>query len=576
MGTLKFIGGASKVTGSAYLLSTGKSTILIDCGAEQEEGFSIEDYKDKIDNIPDADYCIITHAHYDHFGLLPLLVKRGKLKKRIISTPATKALAEIILRDSVRIQASENEIPAHTDEDVNLTILLWDTRDDKIDFSLDGSSKAALYNSSHIIGSSSVFIRTENGNYLFTGDIGSRCQEMMDYPPDKPEEGVDYLIIESTYGGKTHERDEKGSLVHIIEKTCNAGGKVLIPVFAIGRLQEVLYALNNLKSKWKIYVDTPMGNRVTRLQEEYALYLKKNLRKKILGGEKILGDYETINTNNQSIELSLTKDPCVILSASGMLEGGRIENHFKTIRDDKNSTLLFVCYQAKGTRGRRVLDGEEAVLCNIERLSSFSSHADANELYGYITSLKYLPYKTYLVHGEAEQRNSLMKKLESLKIIVYAPDNYDASGRSIILSENKITITCPVSFSDFYGYSVSPLIGAIVKTGDDDLQIVDKGCIYRVMEEKGREISGLLDMPASIDKEENIEIEMSREEFENNIRMLYRLKIYTNNLITSFFEALKEKGTKAALQFAREKHEMNINTSRRRWNEPESEKEIDR
>ena len=580
MAKLTFIGGASKVTGSAHHLTVKDTSFLIDCGAEQEEGITSENYIEKVNTIPVVDYCLLTHAHFDHCGLIPLAVKRKKIKKRIVSTPATKALAEMILRDSAKIQKQESDNPVYTDNDIDDALLIWDTKDDGTSFSLE-DIKVTFLMSSHIIGSASIYIKTDTGNYLFTGDIGTELQQLMDYPPHIPKESVDYLIIESTYGDKIHEKDDKEQLYRIIKDTCNAGGKVLIPVFAVGRLQELLYTLEKTTLQWQIYVDTPMGDKVTKLQEEYALYLKRKIRKDILKGDtNIFGEYKTINTNNLSKELANSSDPCIILSASGMLEGGRILNHLETIKTNKNSSIVFVGYQAQGTRGRRILDGEESVACKVHRLSSFSSHADADELYSYITGLSSLPYKTYLVHGEEHQRNELLKRLKKLKIRVYTPHNLESGEKSVIDTEKKIVITTPVTFFEFKGYKLAPFAGYIIEH-EDKIEITDKSWLNELLSREEEELGKSIGVQLAEEKvsKEELSTEMTGDEFKNNIEKLFQYQIFSKGAIKGFYDELKEKGEKAALKFAFDKHFKNLNTGKRRWNPPAgnfSEEEVEK
>ncbi|HOL57268.1 MAG TPA: MBL fold metallo-hydrolase [Spirochaetota bacterium] len=569
---IKFIGGASKVTGSAFLLETGNAKILIDCGIEQEKGIEKDNneiIEKKINEIGKADICILTHAHLDHSGLVPLLVKKRKVNK-IISTPATKELCRLLFNDFQRIQEENNDIPLYSYDDIESSFEIWDEIDDRNTIELF-DTKITFYNNSHIIGSVSVFIETHNGNYLFSGDIGSKLQQLMDYPPDMPDGNVDYLILESTYGNKSHDSSDRDRLLEIAKTTCENGGKVLIPSFAIGRLQEVLYTFSNYNFNFPVYIDSPMGSKVTNLIKEYNIYLKKKLRRLSITDDLFNNKYIAINTSNQSKELSNSKEPAVIISASGMLEGGRILNHLEQIKNDENSTLIFVGYQAQNTRGRKILDGEEKVRCRIEKLNSFSAHADQDELIDYIERLKYTPYKVFLVHGEKEQREILAKRIISKKIRVELPENY-SQGKEILIEKKVVLNINTDNMCNFASYRLMPFSGFIVEK-DDRIEINDKNWFDMIWNEEYNKMrSQIVAEDFSTDQNEDSMAlpDMSHDKIIENIEYLFNIKILSKNRIKEFWEEFC-KGQKAAIKYITQVHRKNPNTGRRNWNPPEGD-----
>ncbi len=564
---IKFFGGASKVTGSAILFEIANHRILIDCGAEQGFNVTFDELEKKIEGMPKIDYCILTHAHIDHSGLIPLLVKKRKVNA-IISSPATKSLSAILLNDYAKIQ-QENAVgfPLYTENDVASSFLLWQEKDNKRVININ-NMEITLYNNSHIVGSTSVFVKTDEGNYLFSGDIGTSLQQLMDYPPEIPSENIDYLILESTYGDRKHNVSDKGRLKEIIEQTCSNGGKVLIPVFAVGRLQEVLYIIAKENIKYPVYVDTPMGNRVIDLIEDYRFYLKKEIRRLIVE-DKIFGEYTTVNSNLQSINLAESKEPAVILSASGMLEGGRVLNHLQTIKDDKKSTIVFVGYQVEGSRGRKILDGEESVQCGIEKLSSFSAHADQEELIEYVNRLPYMPYKIFLVHGEKEARESLAKALKKMKLRVESPSNLDEII-TIKFNTKPVYFQIKPEFIQFGGYNLAPFAGFVVEK-EEYFEVVDKTWFDQVFKDISSQTLSQIQPVINTEEELYVEIDIDdAETIKKNIDFLMKEKVLSKKRLKEFWEQYIN-GPTAARAYVLKIHKKNENTGIRRWQQPERE-----
>ncbi len=561
MAKINFIGGASTVTGSCIVLDTGSLKLMIDCGMMQDKDSPAEEDISRVESMPKVDILLLTHSHIDHSGLIPLLVKKKKVS-RIISTPATRRLCELLLEDSSRLMAQETDQPAYSQNDVQQCFVFWDEIDSGKAYEFK-DTRITFYDSSHMLGSASVFVETNSGNYLFSGDIGTKAQKLMQYPPQVPSEPVDYLIMESTYGDKTHKLDDREHLAEIVNSVCGAGGKVLIPAFAVGRLQEILYALAEAKIPYPVYVDTPMGEKVTALFDEYRLYLEKRLRHRLLEGS-LFGDYKTINTQPQHLELAQRKEPCVIVSASGMLEGGRVLDHLQNIKDDPKSAIVFVGYQADGTLGRRILNKEVPVSCKLFSLSCFSAHADSKELIDYVFRLSYLPYKVFLVHGEQSQRKMLQSQLKKRKIRVELPKNGEIYQDKLAISGKPLKLSIPsVSFTKIYSYKIAPLFCYLVDH-EEYMEIVDEQWYQELIGKKKAEHLGILSADVQVQDHYN---QISYEEIEKALEQLFNCGVISKNRLREFW-AEYLKGETAAKKYVVDVHKKNPNTGLRRWNPP--------
>lgn len=437
---VSFLGGVDTVTGSCHLFSAGGQSVLIDCGIHQEENTKPDEFDIPIEN--EVDYCILTHAHLDHSGLLPLLVKRKKIRKNIISTIATKLVAQVLLEDFANIYYQKNRKPLYNDKDLENTFNKWITYDYNIDIPLTKNLQARFYDAAHIIGSSSVYLTYHNEyDILFSGDIGTKNLNLMDYPPKKPN-NASYLVLESTYGDRNHTNNLKETIDFILN-ILDGGGKVVIPAFSVGRAQEVIYILNKYGIKYTIYLDSPMSNKVTELSDVFMPFLKKidDIKENLFKGYIPVKDYK------QSLTLTGSNEPCVIISASGMLTGGRVIHHIDAIKDDEMSAVVFVGYQAEGTRGRRLLEGKELVKCKIFKGNGFSAHADRDELVEYATSFANNPNTVFLTHGEQKQREELQRAIQSRGLNVVLPEKnkpyiinktiYPIDGKDLNLNKNE-------------------------------------------------------------------------------------------------------------------------------------------
>jgi len=432
---LKFLGGAATVTGSKTLVEIEGKKILIDCGLFQglKELRLLNRMEFPIDP-KTIDAIILTHAHLDHCGYIPALVKKG-FKGPIHCTVPTIELSKIILSDSAKIQTEDAERanthgysshekaePLYKLEDVELAMnhfvghqfSEWVIVNDKIKFQ--------FLNSGHILGSAMVDLKVGDKKFLFTGDIG-RKEPMLLYPPKKVEE-TDYLIIESTYGDRVHEQgDVKTELLRVIKETESRGGILMIPSFAVERTQEIIYLLYQLRKErllpdLKVYLDSPMGINATNVYDNYPNW--QNLPK--VHFEEMYNAVHFINDYEMSRAIVMDKKPKIVLAGSGMLEGGRILHYLNNHIENPQNTLLFVGFQAAGTRGRAIMHGEKEikffgeykkVKCHIESITSMSAHGDRAEMIDWMKNFKSAPKKVFLNHGEPHQSDAFRVRIKS-------------------------------------------------------------------------------------------------------------------------------------------------------------------
>ena len=432
--SLTFIGGAGTVTGSKTLVETKTASVLVDCGLFQGLKNLRELNRAPFPVRPDSlDAMILTHAHLDHSGQIPLLVKNG-FKGPIHCTPATAELVEIILRDSAKIQEEDaarankynyskhsEALPLYTIKDVEQSLELFITHEFSEWVIIDPSLKFELLNNGHIIGSGFINMKINEETIVFSGDIGS-LDPMLLYPPKKIKE-ADYIIMESTYGDRLHsEGDVKKELYDVIMETFDKKGILMIPSFAVERTQEILYLIYQLRKEDKlpnipVYLDSPMGINATRVYDKYQ-ELQNISRYEI---NQMYDDVIFISDAKVSKAVCLEKKPKIVLAGSGMIEGGRIIHYLNNHMNDKKNTLLFVGYQGEGTRGRAILKGSKEIKfygeyhqveCDIRSISSLSAHGDQNDILTWLKNFKHAPTKIFLNHGEDHQRDALRTKIQ--------------------------------------------------------------------------------------------------------------------------------------------------------------------
>lgn len=475
---IQFYGAANIVTGSNYLIKTKNYNILVDCGMFQGND---ELEKMNFENFPYApseiDYLLLTHAHIDHSGRIPKLIKDG-FKGKIIATKPTYDLCKIMLTDSAKIQEADVEWenrkrqragkkpvePLYTAEEAEVSLKFFETYlyDQKV--AINEDIQIRFRDAGHMLGSSIIELWVkEAGDYIkivFSGDLGMPRRAIINNPEYIDE--ADYLIIESTYGDTIHEGYGKSSkeLVKIINKTVLRGGTVIIPSFAVGRTQELIYELNKHYEyneqieeymKIPIYVDSPMAVLATAAFQANSNSFNKEAKNLILKGDNpfIFPNLRYIKDQKESMALNKYKFPKVIISSSGMATAGRVRHHLKhNLWDEKNS-LVFVGYQAEGTLGRIILNGakkvkilgeEVAVKSEIYNLEGFSGHADQIMLIDWIRKFKKKPQKIFVVHGEKESTNALSnlikKEFNIETIIPNLGDKFTIEKQDIELTES--------------------------------------------------------------------------------------------------------------------------------------------
>ncbi len=443
MAKIKFCGAAGTVTGSRHLLELNGQKLLIDCGLFQgKKSNRLKNWEPFLVPPANIDKVFLTHAHIDHTGYLPRITREG-FSGPIYCTHATKELCEILLMDSAHIQEEDARwankkgyskhkpaLPLFTTEDAEKTISQLVPVHFGDDLFIADDVRVKWRAAGHILGASIIDVKIMDGDeskkILFSGDLG-RANELVLPSPSQAFE-VDYLVLESTYGDRLHEDfDPHGQLERVVNESVERGGVLLIPAFSVGRTQTVLYILRQLEEdgripKLPVYVDSPMAIEATEIFKHRIPDLNLSTRIDKIEGKDI---FQTSNicfckSRQESMEINDEKGPAIIISASGMVTAGRIVHHMsRRLRDPKN-TVLFVGYQAAGTRGRTILDGRESVKihgnqvpihAHIESISGFSGHADYNEILAWLLGFNRAPKQTFLVHGEPEASAALAEKI---------------------------------------------------------------------------------------------------------------------------------------------------------------------
>lgn len=427
---IRFLGGARTVTGSCFQVMSEKSNILIDCGMYQ--GRDAEEVnKKKFDFAPaEIDCLFLTHSHLDHVGLVPKLVRDG-FKGKIITTAPTADIAELIMYDSAHIQESDTEWynrkalrlgmelkePLYLSRDVDKVLPLITRRRYGNVEELNENVRYRFVNAGHILGSSTLelWCRDSGGErkMVFSGDIGKKDNPIVDDPVFVEE--TDYLTIESTYGNRNHKgmQESIDELVDVIKSTFRAGGNVIIPSFALGRTQDLLFILNKLVKEDRlfrinVYIDSPLGEGITRVYEAHKEYFDEEAKRLFSTESRDAIRIHFTRKMEDSVVLNTIKKEAIIIASSGMCEGGRVRHHLKHNLWRKECSIVFVGFQAKGTLGRQMVDGAKVVdvlgenivvRAQIHTLGGFSAHADQSELIDWISRFKNSP-EIFIVHGE--------------------------------------------------------------------------------------------------------------------------------------------------------------------------------
>ncbi len=447
MAKITFYGGVGTVTGSKYLLEHNGQKVLVDCGLFQGlKELRERNWQDPQFAPHEIDAVIITHAHIDHTGWLPRLVKLG-FKGPVMTSRATGDLLKILLPDSARLQEEEADyrnrhaltshtpaLPLYDEDDARETLeRLLPVPNDGLPHDVVPGMKASFLVAGHIMGASLVLVEMENARpdgssvrFLFSGDLGHYDQPIVKDPAPPPD--CDYLMCESTYGDRLHgEVDSESQMARIINEAARRDGPILIPAFAVGRTQEVLYMIRELEEQKKIpilpvIVDSPMAAKATQVynrwheehDREYASILahkRHPLR---------TASMTTASTREESKRLNELRGSRIIISASGMLTGGRVLHHAMRVLPDEDATIVFVGYQAAGTTGRRIQDGDREVKimknwipvrCHVEKVEGFSAHADWKAVLRWLSGLSKPPKMVFTTHGEPESAEAMAEHI---------------------------------------------------------------------------------------------------------------------------------------------------------------------
>lgn len=443
--SISFYGAAKNVTGSRYLLSARGKKILIDCGLYQEHKLKGRNWEDFPLPPNDVDAVVLTHAHLDHCGLLPKLVREG-FSGPIYGTSATIDIAKIVMLDSAKINEEDAEfkrrrheregrqgpypvVPLYTTEDAQAVTPLLQAWDFAEPLELGPGLSVEFIEVAHILGAAAVKFTITEGRktrtVLFSGDVGRWDMPILRDPA--PVGPADYAVVESTYGNRIHGRafDIPGELAEVINSTAKARGNIIIPSFAIERTQELLYFLaqlsrNNQIPRLRIFVDSPMAVKVSDVFKRHPGLFDHDTTE-LLRSFRLPG-LTMVRTVAESKAINRIRGSAIIIAGSGMCTGGRIKHHLVKNIGRPESTILFVGYQAAGTLGRIILDGEKdvrilgethRVRARIARISGFSAHADRDELMRWLQSLGNQPDRTFITHGEPEAAEAFSDHLQN-------------------------------------------------------------------------------------------------------------------------------------------------------------------
>ncbi len=461
---LQFLGAARQVTGSMYHLDTPASQFLVDCGFYQGQDHPRgQNRRDFGFDVAELDWVLLTHAHIDHSGLLPRLATMG-FRGEVITTPATADLCELMLLDSAHLQEEDAAfdlkkwrkhgrrgpppLPLYTVADARNCLRSFRSVPYNRTKELARGLSVRFRDAGHILGAASIEVwitaAGRERKLVFSGDLGSSARPII-RDPQPPEPG-DIVVTESTYGDRLHAPVEQttAQFEQILKRTLTRGGQVIIPAFAVGRTQAVLYELANFLREGRIpqipvFVDSPMAIDATDIFRRHPECFDEEMNELMRSGKSPFSfpQLKICRSREASIEINDFADPCVIISASGMCTGGRIRHHLRHHLRRRKDTLLFVGYQAAGTLGRRILDGARHVTifpgethkvrCQVEMLTGFSAHADRTELLTWVEAVGDGAEVIFCTHGEEQAALALAEGIrERLGVPVYVPEILDS------------------------------------------------------------------------------------------------------------------------------------------------------
>ncbi|WP_426431113.1 MBL fold metallo-hydrolase RNA specificity domain-containing protein [Winogradskyella sp. HB-48] len=432
---VNFLGASGVVTGSKFLLETSEQNILIDCGMFQGLKTLRElNWADLPVDVKSIDITLLTHGHLDHVGYLPRLLKQG-FRGKIVGTAPTLAVAEIILKDSAKIHEEEAEkankekytkhnpaLPFYTVEEAEETIKLFHAEEDDKWISLTENISYRFQYNGHIIGATFIELDINGKRFVFSGDIGRTDDYLLNNP--KTPEWADYLFIESTYGNKLHpEEDVESILESIIKETLHKKGNLIIPSFAVERLQTLMYILWQLYKTRRIpnipiFIDSPMGDNVLDVFKRFPKWHRLSNE----DYQAMCNHVNIVQSYRETWETIDDKRSKIVIAGSGMVTGGRVLTYLQQLIDEPSTTVLLVGYQAEGTRGRQLKEGVHEirffgkyypVKATIKTIESLSAHADQNDLLNWMSNIKNIPETVYLIHGEPTALDAFRSKIEN-------------------------------------------------------------------------------------------------------------------------------------------------------------------
>lgn len=450
MSKLTFLGAARTVTGSKYLLEHNGQKVLFDCGLFQGlKDLRLRNWGEFPVPPESLNAVVLTHAHLDHVGYLPRLVAQG-YRGRVFCTPGTKDLAQIVLPDAGRIQEEDARqankhgyskhapaLPLFTEADALRALTQLQPLGYERPIEVVPGVSIEFHPAGHLLGSAFIIVKLTGGpKILFGGDLGRYNRPIL--PDPSRAIAADVVLVESTYGDRDHQPDDEGEqLAAVIKKTAGQHGKLVIPAFAIGRVEELLYWVRRLEAEHRIpvlpvYVDSPMATEALKYYSARVAELDPELRP--TSGQVYAfatTRFQTIASPQQSKELTASRRPAIVISSSGMATGGRVLHHLAAALPDQRNTVLFVGYQAEGTRGRQLVDGAKdvrihghsiAVNASIAKIDSMSAHADRGEILRWLATLGSAPRRLCLVHGEPAPMDALKGLIqERLSWTPYTP-----------------------------------------------------------------------------------------------------------------------------------------------------------
>jgi metallo-beta-lactamase family protein len=449
---LTFLGAARTVTGSKYLLEHDGTRVLFDCGLFQGlKELRLRNWADLPLAADTLDAVVLTHAHLDHVGYLPRLTASG-YKGRVFCTAGTKDLCQLVLPDAGRIQEEDARqanrhgyskhspaLPLYTESDAFAALTRLQPIGYRREIEVAPGVSVELFSAGHLLGSAFVLVRLSNGKtILFGGDLGRYARPVLPDPDEPPR--ADLVLVESTYGDRDHPTDgTEAALADVIHSTVRRGGKLIVPSFAIGRVEELLYWMRRLEQQHRIpvlpvYVDSPMATEGLKFYTARVAELDPDMRSEHKQVSQFATTrFQAVASPQQSKELTASRRTAIVISSSGMATGGRVLHHLAAALPDERNTVLFVGYQSEGTRGRALVDGAKsvrihgrdvAVNATVAKIDSMSAHADRNEMVHWLEAMPAPRGRLCLVHGEPAPMDALKGRLaERLGWYAYTPQH---------------------------------------------------------------------------------------------------------------------------------------------------------